>query len=155
MDVRMASIGSVAAGAEHRIRLDGAFAAGLEGLGDFSHLVVVWTPHRAPEWMDEFLVVPKPYTKGPERLGIFATRSPFRPNPLCLSVCGIRKVDLGAGEILLDWIDAEDGSPVLDLKPYQPSSDRIRDVSPPRWCGHWPLWYEESGDFDWGAEFNF
>jgi tRNA (Thr-GGU) A37 N-methylase len=44
---------------------------------------------------------------------------------------------------------------VLDLKPYMPSVDRIEKPKVPNWCSHWPKSYEESGDFDWEAEFNF
>jgi hypothetical protein len=44
---------------------------------------------------------------------------------------------------------------VLDLKPYTPSIDRVESPSVPEWCDHWPKSYEESGGFDWEAEFNF
>jgi tRNA (Thr-GGU) A37 N-methylase len=47
----------------------------------------------------------------------------------------------------------EDGTPILDLKPYQPAADRIRDVTVPAWCAHWPQWYEDSAIFDWEGEF--
>jgi tRNA (Thr-GGU) A37 N-methylase len=62
-------------------------------------------------------------------------------------------VDVEKGLVIVPWIDAEDGTPILDIKPYHPSSDRIRDVTMPKWCQHWPQWYEDSGEFDWSAEF--
>jgi tRNA (Thr-GGU) A37 N-methylase len=62
-------------------------------------------------------------------------------------------VDVEKGLIVVPWIDAEDGTPILDIKPYHPSTDRIREVKMPRWCQHWPQWYEDSGEFDWSAEF--
>ena len=55
----------------------------------------------------------------------------------------------------LSYIDAEDGSPLLDLKPYTPSLDRVEDPPLPAWCAHWPRDVESSGDFPWEDEFNF
>jgi tRNA (Thr-GGU) A37 N-methylase len=55
----------------------------------------------------------------------------------------------------ISYTDAEDGTPVLDIKPYHPSEDRVRDVRMPDWCAHWPEYWEESGDFDWSGEFSF
>ncbi len=99
------------------------------------------------------LVAEKLYKNAPDTLGIFATRSPLRPNPICVSVTQVIRVDQENGEIVIPWIDAEDSTPILDIKPYHPSSDRIRDISVPAWCSHWPKYYEESGEFDWAAEF--
>lgn len=88
-------------------------------------------------------------------MGTFATRSPERPNPIALSCCGVTYVDLDNGIIGLEYIDARNGSPVLDIKPYTPSIDRVEKVSMPDWCAHWSRCYEDSGDFDWEKEFNF
>lgn len=60
-----------------------------------------------------------------------------------------------AAAVGLYYIDAFPESPLLDLKPYAPSVDRVESPSVPEWCVHWPRSYEESGDFDWEAEFNF
>ena len=62
-------------------------------------------------------------------------------------------IDYERGVIHIPYIDAEDGTPILDIKPYHPCSDRVRDVTVPEWCGHWPKWYEDSASFDWAAEF--
>jgi tRNA (Thr-GGU) A37 N-methylase len=86
---------------------------------------------------------------------VLATRGPVRPNPIAITACGLIGLDKQSRRIEVDWIEAENSTPVLDLKPYYPSDDRVRDVKMPDWCAHWPEWYEESGDFDWGAEFNF
>ena len=88
-------------------------------------------------------------------MGIFATRSPQRPNPIALSVAEILYIDHEAGVIYIAYADARQGSPVLDLKPYTPSLDRVEHPQVPDWCGHWPRSLEESGDFDWENEFNF
>ena len=87
-------------------------------------------------------------------MGIFATRSPVRPNPIALTV-EIIDIDSENGRIHIAYIDANDGSPLLDLKPYTPSLDRVERPEVPGWCGHWPKSLEESADFAWENEFNF
>ena len=138
---------------ELRIALDPEYAPALRGLEGYSHVQVVW-------WFDctqgrGALVEERPYTKGPDELGVFATRSPMRPNPIAVSSVGIAYVDEATATVGLHYIDAFPESPVLDLKPYIPSVDRVESPSVPEWCAHWPRSYEESGDFDWAAEFNF
>jgi tRNA (Thr-GGU) A37 N-methylase len=59
------------------------------------------------------------------------------------------------GIIGLAFIDAEDGTPVLDIKPYTPSLDRVENPIVPKWCAHWPKSVESSGSFDWSSVFNF
>jgi len=141
---------------EMKIVLDGQYRAGLRGLEDFGHVQVLW-------WMDgcdnpsdrAALVQQKPYTKGPEILGAFAVRAPERPNPIAVSNAPIAYVDEEHGIVGLYYIDAFNGSAVLDLKPYTPSIDRIENPRVPDWCSHWPGSFEDSADFDWGAEFHF
>lgn len=141
---------------ETRILLSPAYRPGLKGLGAYSHVQVLW-------WMDACdndrgrgtLVEKKPYAKGPDEIGVFALRSPERPNPVAVSNAHIVYVDEAAGTIGLSFIDAFPGSTVLDLKPYTPSIDRVEHSYGPDWCSHWPKSYEESSDFDWDAEFNF
>lgn len=138
------------------IKLAPEYIPALQGLEDFSHLAVLW-------WFSEFdsgearsvLEAPRPYKNGPEVLGIFATRSPVRPNPIALSVAEVLGIDMRKGEIRVAWIDANHGSPVVDLKPYTPSADRVEHPQVPGWCAHWPKSLETSGDFNWENEFNF
>ena len=128
----------------------------LTGLGGFSHIQVLW-------WFDrcdnaaarQKRTEKRPYKKGPEVLGVFATRSPQRPNPIALTAALVTRIDAERGLIGLAYLDAYDGSPVLDIKPYTPSLDRVESPAVPAWCAHWPRCSEDSGDFDWGNEFNF
>lgn len=137
-----------------RILLEDACRPALQGLEGFSHVQVLW-------WLDGCdnprsrgnMVTDCPYRTGPEKLGVFATRSPERPNPLALSCARITGVDLERGTVDVDWLDAQPNSPVLDLKPYTPSLDRVSSPSVPDWCAHWPGSLEDSGDFDWEQEF--
>lgn len=130
------------------------YKAALKELEKFSHVVVLWWCHfcDSKEYR-KTLECQKPYKNGPEKIGIFATRSPVRPNPIALSVVSILGIDQDKGIIRIPWIDAMADTPIIDLKPYHPSEDRVRDVSVPEWCNHWPKWSEDSAIFNWGAEF--
>ena len=128
----------------------------LKALDGFSHITILWwgSLSDSPEHRN-ILMVKKPYRKGPDTIGIFATRSEIRPNPVLLTTVAVKRIDLNRGIIELPWIDAEKGSPVLDIKPYQPCSDRVKKVRSPDWCSEWPRWYEDSATFDWCSVFNF
>ena len=138
------------------IKLEQKYIPALQALDGFSHLSVVW-------WFSDFdneemrnvLKTPQPYKKAPATMGIFATRSPIRPNPIALTTVQIIRIDYEKGIIHLAYIDANDGSPVLDIKPYTPSLDRVETPGVPEWCRHWPKSIEESGSFNWENEFNF
>ncbi|WP_241963579.1 TrmO family methyltransferase [Gordonibacter sp. 28C] len=97
----------------------------------------------------------RPYARLDHDLGIFSTRSPLRSNPLALTVIKLASVDVEAGIIETPYFDAQDGTPVLDLKPNTPSIDRVERPQLPAWCAHWPGSVETSGDFDWAGEFRF
>lgn len=126
---------------------------GLIGLEDFSHLYVLYLFHHLDIPELRGTTVSKPYTNGPEELGTFATRGPVRPNPIALSAAKIIKIQ--GNKVYLEYLDAEDDSPILDIKPYTASSDVLETFKGPDWCAHWPQSFESSGSFDWGAEFNF
>jgi tRNA (adenine37-N6)-methyltransferase len=92
------------------------FAAGLDGLEGFSHIIVLFHFHRSGP--SKLRVVPPGES---EPRGVFATRSPHRPNPLGLSVLKLLNRD---GRVLeVSGLDLVDGTPVLDIKPYT-SRDR-------------------------------
>lgn len=138
------------------IKLDSKFIQALQALDGFSHINVLW-------WFSKFdsqqfrsvLNTPQPYKKAPESMGIFATRSPVRPNPIALTAVEIIDIDYSKGIIQIVYIDADDNTPVLDIKPYTPSLDRVENPAVPEWCSHWPKSVEASGDFPWNDEFNF
>ena len=128
----------------------------LAGLEDFRYINVLWWFSGCDNSMSrEKLWECRPYVRGPEVLGAFATRTPERPNPIALSCARVTHLDRERGVVGLDYLDAEEGSPVLDLKPYLPSLDRVERPVMPAWCAHWPDSVEKSGDFDWEKEFNF
>ncbi len=136
------------------LQLDQAYAPGLRGLEAFSHALVFWWAHRADSAAERArLVYTKPYTKNPDDVGVFGTRSPSRPNPIGVSVVSITSLNPKLATIVTPYIDTEPGTPIIDLKPYYPASDRVVQVQTPEWCQHWPQTYEESATFDWAAEF--
>lgn len=138
------------------IELEDKYFEATLGLDEYSHIQVVW-------WFNlydsqesrNYRVIDNPYKNGPQKVGMFATRSPVRPNPIAISTCPLIHLDKENQRLEIAYIDSEDNTPVLDIKPYHPSVDRIRDVKMPDWCKHWPNYYEESESFDWSKEFNF
>lgn len=138
------------------VELDPAYIHALQALDGFSHLNILWWCNGCDSAQARScLEAPSPYKGSPEVMGIFATRSPMRPNPVALTAAQIIEIDHQHGIIRLAYIDADDGTPVLDLKPYTPSLDRVEAPSVPDWCAAWPKSLEESGEFDWDSVFNF
>lgn len=142
-------------GGRYFVELDSKYVDAALGLDEFSHIIVLWwfNLYDSEETRNCF-TVEKPYKNGPEKIGVLATRGPVRPNPIALTTCAFIGFDKQIGRIEVDWIEAENLTPVLDIKPYHPADDKVRDLKMPKWCAHWPKWREESGDFDWAGEFN-
>ena len=125
--------------AEGRVEFLPEFAAPefVRGLEDFSHVWLVTGFHLNPPWAGAATVRP-PRLGGNERVGVFASRSPSRPNGLGLSLVELRRVE--AGVLTVGGVDAVDGTPVYDVKPYLPwceakpeaRSDWAKDAPPTR-----------------------
>lgn len=105
-------------------------AEAVRGLEDFSHIWVSFVFHAClgESWKP---TVRPPRLGGNRRLGVFATRSTHRPNPIGLSAVELEKIVVESGKVLLHLkgIDLLDGTPVLDIKPYLPYSDRIAEAT--------------------------
>ena len=105
--------------------------AALRGLEGFSHLWLVWVFHQAAgrPWSP---TVRPPRLGGNRRRGVFATRSPFRPNPVGLSAVKLAGIEAAgpSGPVLrVRGADLVDGTPILDIKPYLPYADCIPEAS--------------------------
>ncbi|MBR5859576.1 MAG: tRNA (N6-threonylcarbamoyladenosine(37)-N6)-methyltransferase TrmO [Clostridia bacterium] len=104
-------------------------ADALRGISDFSHIWLIWSfsEARRDEWSP---TVRPPRLGGNERVGVFATRSPYRPNSLALSCVKLLSVEHreGKGDILVvSGADLMNGTPIYDIKPYLPYADSIPD----------------------------
>lgn len=103
------------------IELDARYAAGLKDVATCTHLVVLYWMSEAPR--DMIVQHPRHYA---EPHGVFALRSPARPNPIALSVVQLLGVD--GTTLRVRGIDCLDGTPLLDLKPYFASTDAKPDA---------------------------
>ena len=101
----------------------------VRGLEGFSHIWIVFAFHAVPlgQWKP---TVRPPRLGGNKRLGVFATRSTHRPNPIGLSVVELLDIQIDAGKVklVLGGCDFLDGTPVLDIKPYLPYVDAIPEA---------------------------
>lgn len=100
------------------------------GLDDFSHIWVLWQFSEAvrESWSP---TVRPPLLGGNKRMGVFATRSPFRPNSVGLSALRLDKVEVTSKEGVVLYVsgaDLLDGTPIYDIKPYLPYADSIPDA---------------------------
>jgi tRNA-Thr(GGU) m(6)t(6)A37 methyltransferase TsaA len=114
-----------------RIELLPEYAEGLDGVEEFSHLVVIYHLHRS-RWSGVLKVYPRGNPQLP-LTGVFATRSPVRPNPIAITA--VRLVRREGNVLFVQGLDALDGSPVLDIKPLVPRHDLVQDVRVPAWAG--------------------
>jgi tRNA (adenine37-N6)-methyltransferase len=103
----------------------------------FSHAIVLWwiDGRDTPENRQTVLSNP-PKNKGPVPSGVFSCRSPSRPNPIGHTIVKIINVDEKNKQILIDHMDANDGTPIIDIKPYLPSSDKVDNARVAPWFEH-------------------
>ena len=126
------------------LRLGKEYRPALKELEGFSHAQILW-------WFDGFdtdehrsMTQFDPPFEAP-RLGVFASHAPFRSNPIALSTVKIIAVDETTGTVAIKKIDADEGSPVLDIKPYLPFYDRVESPRVPEWASRRPSWMPEDG----------
>jgi len=110
----------------------------------FSHAIVLW-------WIDgkdtpairKTILSKPPKNKGPIPSGVFSCRSPTRPNPIGHTIVRIISLDEPNKRIEIDHMDANDGTPVIDIKPYLPSSDRVDKAKVAPWFENLEKRYSE------------
>ncbi len=113
------------------IVFDQGLEQSLEGLEDFSHIIVIYWMHRTTTWVQP---PGKIHPRGRVDLplvGTFATRSPHRPNPL--GQCVAQLLERRGNVLIVSGLDALDGTPVLDIKPFMPPLDSPLEVRLPPW----------------------
>ena len=102
----------------------------LRGIEQFSHLWLIWGFSGVPERETFEPLVRPPRLGGNERVGVFASRSPFRPNRLGLSLVRLEAVteEDGRAQLIVSGVDLMDGTPIYDVKPYLPYAEAIPDA---------------------------
>lgn len=107
---------------EKEYQKDGIF----RGLESFSHIWLIWgfSENYGQSWHP---TIRPPRLGGNKRIGVFASRSPFRPNPIGLSAVKLEEVR--KDRLIVSGADLVDGTPVYDIKPYVPYTDSINDAT--------------------------
>jgi tRNA-Thr(GGU) m(6)t(6)A37 methyltransferase TsaA len=113
-----------------KVVIDEGYASGLTGLDSFSHVLIVFYMHRYTFDPDSDLVRRPQGRPDMPRVGIFAQRAKHRPNPI--GVTAVKLVSVEGNVVTVRGLDAIDGTPVLDVKPYFPAFDR-REAETPGW----------------------
>ncbi len=112
------------------IEIDSSLTEALDGLEGFSHIIVLWWMHRTTSEKAPMKVHPKRKKELP-LVGVFASRSPHRPNSLGLAT--VKLLERQGNVLRVKGLDAIDGSPVIDIKPHIPGSDSPPDARVPEW----------------------
>ena len=109
-----------ASGIKGYLLINEKFIDGLQGLEGFSHIYLLYSFHKATR--TELLVTP--FMDNQTR-GVFATRSPLRPNHIGISIVKLEKIK--GNKIIIEDIDILDGTPLLDIKPYIEKFDAVKE----------------------------
>jgi tRNA-Thr(GGU) m(6)t(6)A37 methyltransferase TsaA len=118
-------------GAVSEVVIDTGLTEALDGIDEFSHLVVLYWPHLLPpETRATTRVHPLGSPDFPE-VGVFATQSPARPNPILTTT--VHLLGREANVLRVTGLDALDGSPVLDIKPHAPGRGDTEGIRLPEW----------------------
>ncbi len=116
------------------IVIDDDLAEGLDGLSEFSHIIVLYWMHQAVDSEKMAIKVCPQGRRNLPPVGLFASRSPYRPNPLGKAT--VRLLERRGNILRVAGLDAIDGTPVLDIKPYIPDYDSAADARAPKWTKH-------------------
>jgi tRNA-Thr(GGU) m(6)t(6)A37 methyltransferase TsaA len=122
---------------EAKVRIFPQFCTGLKKIEDFSHLIILYWAHLRDNEKERqtLLVFPRRHEVNVE-MGVFSSRSPSRPNPICL--CVVELLHVGECILIVRGLDALEGSPIIDIKPYIPRADSIPNARVPEWTWQGP-----------------
>jgi tRNA-Thr(GGU) m(6)t(6)A37 methyltransferase TsaA len=120
-----------------RVRIFREFSSGLDGLASYSHIIVLYWFNLRDNEKDRgtLQVVPRRHPGAPQ-VGVFSSRSPSRPNPIGLCVAEL--IEIKDCTLTVRGLDAIDGSPIIDIKPYLPRADSIPYAKTPGWTNGGP-----------------
>jgi len=119
---------------EARVRIFPEFCDALKGIDGFSHIIILYWIHLRDNEKERstLQVVPRRHTKN-VKVGVFACRSPSRPNPIGL--CVVKLIKAEDCILTVKGLDAFEDSPIIDIKPYIPRIDSIPNARVPEWTG--------------------
>ena len=139
---------------EFSIEIKKEYRDGLKELEHYTHVNVLFWAHKndTKKARSNLVAEDLPFFYGEDApsMGVFATRSQFRPNPILISPTQILNLDKKKGIIKVAYLDAFDKTPVVDLKPYIGMSDRVMSAEYPSYLQHWPDTNEKAAQ--WYAE---
>ncbi len=116
------------------IVVDSSLSEALDDLDEFSHIIVIYWMHRSAATGQ---VSAKVHPRGKQDrplVGLFATRSPYRPNPVGKTT--VKLLERRGNVLKVEGLDAIDGTPVIDIKPYIPGYDSVDNARAPSWDDH-------------------
>lgn len=112
-------------------------------LHGFSHIKVIWWFHKfEKDIYKKTLECSPPYENAP-KTGIFASRSPVRPNPIAITTAKIIEIDKKLKRIKVSLLDCFDNTPLLGISPYIPEVDFVSEYRLPKWLDHWSKWLDD------------
>ena len=120
---------------EAKVRIFPEFCDALKGIDGFSHLIILYWIHlRDNEKKRSVLQVVPRGRKNNVKVGVFACRSPSRPNPIGL--CVVKLIKVQDCRLTVKGLDAFEGSPIIDVKPYIQRRDAVPKAYTPEWLSH-------------------
>jgi tRNA-Thr(GGU) m(6)t(6)A37 methyltransferase TsaA len=131
-------------GAIH-LEISEPFHPALKQLDHFSHVMVFCWADRFDNAENRAMLQCRPPYAEEHVTGVFATRSPLRPNPIAMTTCKLLGLDEENGVVQIADIDAYDGTRIVDLKAYFPVCDRVQEAHIPEWLSDWPEWMPDTG----------
>ncbi|MDH5461347.1 MAG: tRNA (N6-threonylcarbamoyladenosine(37)-N6)-methyltransferase TrmO [Candidatus Bathyarchaeota archaeon] len=125
------------AGEVSRVRIFPQFCVGLQRLDNFSHIIILYWLHLRDNAKERstLQVVPRRH-RGAPQVGVFASRSPSRPTPI--GMCTVELTKMKNCTLFVKGLDAFEGSPIIDVKPYIPRADSIPEARVPEWTSRGP-----------------
>ena len=120
-----------------RIEIIEEFIPALKELEQYSHVHIIWWMHKTDRedfrHPSQYFQEEEPFGEGTPTTGVFALRGNVRPNPIGITIAKTIGINHKKGQITIQNIDAIDRTPVLDLKPYEPIRDRVKEPTIPEW----------------------
>lgn len=117
---------------DSRIEIEPDVAPALDGIGEYSHVIVVFAMDAVGE--DARAALKQAPPGAPAPIGVLALRTQARPNPIGVAVVRLHRVE--GATLFVRGLDAIEGTPVLDIKPYIPYYDSVPDATVAGWIGH-------------------